>query len=107
MSSPRFVGVDVAKDKLDFSDGSVEGTVPNESVGIDQLVRQICEPRPALIVLEASGGYENTVAAALAAAGNAVAVVNPRQVRDFARATGELAKTDAIDARILALFAER
>ena len=62
---------------------------------------------PALIVLEATGGFEITVAAALASAGLPLAVVNPRQIRDFARATGRLAKTDALDAQIIALFAER
>ena len=63
--------------------------------------------QPVLIVLEATGGYQRTLAAALASDGLPVAVVNPRQVRDFARATGQLAKTDAIDAKMLALFAER
>ena len=62
---------------------------------------------PALIVLEATGGFEITVAAALASAGLPLAVVNPRQIRDFARATGRLAKTDALDAQVIALFAER
>ena len=108
MSSPRFVGIDVAKNRLDFAEYSgAEGSVSNDSSGIGELVRQFKEPQPELVVLEASGGYERNVAAALAAAGHAVSVVNPRQVRDFARAVGQLAKTDAIDARILALFAER
>ena len=108
MSSPRFVGIDVSKKRLDFAEGSgTEGSVSNDSVGIDELVRRLREPCPELVVLEASGGYEGGVAVALAAAGYAVAVVNPRQVRDFARAVGQLAKTDAIDARVLALFAER
>jgi transposase len=62
---------------------------------------------PALIVLEATGGFEITVAAALAGVGLPLAVVKPRQIRDFARATGQLAKTDALDARVIALFAER
>jgi transposase len=62
---------------------------------------------PALIVLEATGGFEITVAAALASAGLPLAVVNPRQIRDFARATGRLAKTDVLDAQIIARFAER
>ena len=62
---------------------------------------------PALVVLEATGGYERAAVAAIAATQLPVVVVNPRQVRDFARATGQLAKTDRIDADILALFAER
>ena len=62
---------------------------------------------PTLIVLEATDGFETTVAAALAGAHLPVAVVNPRQIRDFARATGRLAKTDALDAQVIALFAER
>jgi transposase len=80
--------------------------VPNNEAGIAQLVTQLRETQPALVVLEATGGREAPVAAALATAGLAVAIVNPRQVRDFAKATGQLAKTDALDARVLAHFAE-
>lgn len=108
MSAPRFIGIDVAKDRLDVSEGTgVAWSVSNDPDGIAQMLRRLEEPEPALVVLEATGGYESAVAAALAADGIPLAVVNPRQVRDFARATGELAKTDRIDARILALFAER
>ena len=74
--------------------------------GIDTLVGRLEEARPTLVVLEATGGFELPVVAALAAAGLAVAVVNPRRARDFARATGRLAKTDRIDAEVLACFAE-
>ncbi|MCS3856492.1 transposase [Salinibacter ruber] len=79
----------------------------NDPEDIDQLTELLCEVSPERIVLEATGGYERPVSAALAAAGLPVAVVNPRQTRDFARATGRLAKTDEIDARVLAFFAER
>jgi len=102
------VGIDVAKATLDLAsrpDGTELG-VPNDEVGIAQLVMHVRQTEPALIVLEATGGREAPVAAALATAGLAVAIVNPRQVRDFAKATGQLAKTDALDARVLAHFAE-
>ena len=79
---------------------------PNDAAGIAAVVVRLQALPPALIVLEATGGREVPLAAALAAAGLRVAVVNPRQVRDFAKATGRLAKTDAIDAAVLAHFAE-
>jgi transposase len=79
----------------------------NDEEGIRALTHRLGTARPALIVLEATGGYELAAVGALAAAGLPVVVVNPRHVRDFARATGQLAKTDAIDASVLALFAER
>lgn len=105
-------GIDVAKEHLDLAirldSGTVETRrVDNTSEGIDQVTERLCEADPERVVLEATGGYERPVSAALAAAGLPVAVVNPRQTRDFARATGRLAKTDEIDARALALFAER
>jgi transposase len=105
----EFIGIDVAKAQLEFAGrpSGVTGTVPNEDAGIDALVEQLQARAPTLIVLEATGGYEAAVVAALAMAGLPVVVANPRQVRDFARATGQLAKTDAIDAQVLALFAER
>jgi transposase len=101
-------GIDVAKAWLDVatSDEPVR-RVANDVAGIATLVAQLTAQRPRLIVLEATGGYETAVTAALVAAGLAVAVVNPRQVRDFAKATGQLAKSDALDARVLALFAAR
>jgi transposase len=80
--------------------------VTHDDAGIDTLVSCLLEQRPVMVILEATGGLERAVVAALAAAGLPVAVVNPRQVRDFARATGRLAKTDRIDAEILARFAE-
>jgi len=105
-------GVDVAKAHLDLairfdSDEIQTRQFSNNPGGIDQLRELLAEVDPERIVLEATGGYERPVSASLAAAGLPVAVVNPRQVRDFARATGRLAKTDEIDARVLALFAER
>jgi transposase len=102
----RFVGIDVAKAALDVFIGSAGTafTVANDEVGIRDLVRQLV---PAdFVILEATGGLETPVASALAAAGIAVAIVNPRQVRDFARATGRLAKTDRLDAEVLARFGE-
>lgn len=109
MSSPSYVGIDVAKAHLDVAVLPAEGSwrVLNDPPGIAALVNQLQTHTPTLIVLEATGGYETAVASALALAGLAVAVVNPRQVRDFARALGQLAKTEAIDARCLAEFAAR
>lgn len=104
-----FVGIDIAKDRFDLD--SCPQAQPwhttNDAKGINDVLEAMHALAPALIVLEATGGYERALAAALASEGLPVVVVNPRQVRDFARATGQLAKTDAIDAQILALFAER
>jgi transposase len=107
MTKP-YVGIDVAKATLDVAIGS-DGElvqVENNEAGIARLVEQLGAVAPTLVVLEATGGYECVVAGAIAGRGMAVAVVNPRQVRDFAKATGVLAKTDRIDARVLARFAE-
>src|SRR5271163_1881685 len=102
----RFIGIDVAKAALDVFIGSagMAFTVANNEVGIRDLVRQLVPTD--FVILEATGGLETPVASALAAAGIAVAIVNPRQVRDFARATGRLAKTDRLDAEVLARFGE-
>jgi transposase len=104
-----FVGIDIAK--ADFvvacrPDGR-SWTATNDPAGIVATVDRLCALAPSLIVLEATGGYETPLVAALAAAGLPVVVANPRQVRDFAKATGQLAKTDGLDAHLLALFAER
>ena len=109
MSPSVFVGIDVSKATLDVAvrPAGTAWSAANDSAGIDALVQRIVSLAPALVVLEATGRYEAPCAAALAAAGVPVAVVNPRQVRDFAKATGRLAKTDALDAAVLALFAER
>jgi transposase len=104
-----FVGIDVSKAHLDVAvrSGPEPWRLRNEEAEIHSLVRRLQELAPALVVCEATGGYEKALVAALAAAQMPIVVVNPRQVRDFAKATGKLAKTDAIDAGILALFAER
>ncbi|WP_219976110.1 IS110 family RNA-guided transposase [Rubrobacter xylanophilus] len=101
-------GIDVSKDRLDvFVRPSGKAFVAaNDEAGIGDLVVRLAEEGATLVVVEATGGYERPVAAALAAVGLPVAVVNPRQARDFARATGRLAKTDKLDAEILARFAE-
>jgi transposase len=103
-----FVGIDVAKAYLDIAirPGDKQWQVDYTEEGIEKLVGQIAKLHPALVVLEASGGLEVTIVAALAVADLPVVVVNPRQVRDFAKAIGKLAKTDALDAHVLAHFAE-
>lgn len=103
------IGIDVAQAELVVAEGSAGPvrTVPNDEPGLRALVADLTALAPALIVLEASGGYEWLCVAALAAAGLPPVVVNPRQVRDFAKATGQLAKTDRIDAALLARFGER
>ncbi len=102
------VGIDVAKARLDVAVRPTGDSwqVTNDAAGVAALVARLHQLQPTLVVLEATGGYERPVTAALSAAGLAVAVVNPRQVRDFARAIGKLAKTDALDAQVLAHFAE-
>jgi transposase len=108
MSAP-FVGIDVAKDHLDVHvrpDG-LTFRLPNDEAGVAGLVERLAALRPALVVLEATGGLQGPAAAALGVAGLPVAVVNPRQVRRFAEGHGRLAKTDALDAATLALFADQ
>ena len=103
-----YVGVDVAKARVDVAirPGGDRREVCNDQAGIAALVAQMQQLNPAALVLEATGGLELPLVAALAAASLPVVVVNPRQVRDFARATGRLAKTDSLDAAVLAHFAE-
>jgi transposase len=103
-----FIGIDVAKDVLDVAlRPTGEGwQVTNDEVGIADLVKRLRVLRPTLIVLEATARLHVAAVGALAAAGLPVQAVNPRQVRDFGKATGKLAKTDAIDARVLAHFAD-
>jgi transposase len=107
-STPVTVGIDVAKARLDVAvrPGGAGWAVPNDEDGIATLVARLAPLAPTLVVLEATGGLEVPAAAALAEAGLPVAVVNPRQVRDFARAVGQLAKTDALDAQLLARFGD-
>lgn len=104
-----FVGIDVSKAVLDVSVAPTHEawSVPNSTEGMQRLVQRLKALSPVLIVLEATGGLERRAVAALAGAALPVVAVNPRQVRDFAKATGQLAKTDTIDAAILALFADR
>ncbi len=109
MSQQRlYVGIDVAKADLDFAlcPPGESGHLPNTEEGRQDLVLRLRDLGPHLIVLEATGGIELPVVVALAEADLPVVVVNPRQVRDFARATGKLAKTDSLDAQVLAQFAE-
>ena len=104
-----YIGIDVAKAELVVAvrPTGETWTTANDAAGLRELIARVQALDPALVVLEATGGYELAAVAALTAAALPVVVVNPRQVRDFGRATGELAKTHAIDARMLALFAER
>jgi transposase len=105
--SEMFIGIDVSKDRLDTASYPVvQGwTFSNDQKGMSALIDQLKVQTPTRVVLEATGGLEIPVVGALSEAGLPVVVVNPRQVRDFAKATGRLAKTDAIDAAILAHFA--
>ena len=109
MDQFRVVGVDVSKSELEnfFLPDSLDWLEPNNEGGIEALVLRLQELKPDLVVLEATGGYETAVTAALVMAKIPVAVVNPRQVRNFAKAMGKLAKTDKIDAQVIALFGER
>jgi len=103
-----FVGMDVSKGKVDVAIRPTGEAyeVPNDESGVKELARRLKALGPELIVLEATGGYEKLMARGLTEGGLAVRVVNPRQVRDFAKATGRLAKTDPLDAAVLASFAE-
>lgn len=105
----RWVGVDVAKATLDvhIRPTGDHWSAANDEAGIQELVKRVRAADPEQIVIEATGGYELAVVGALGAAALPVVVVNPRQVRDFAKATGRLAKTDQLDAAILARFAEQ
>ncbi|MDQ6732501.1 MAG: IS110 family transposase [Nitrospirota bacterium] len=102
------VGIDVSKARLDLAvrPAGTISSASHDEAGLATVVEQLRQLQPTLVVLEAPGGLEVVLSGALAAAGVRVAVVNPRQVRDFAKATGRLAKTDALDAQVLAQFAE-
>jgi transposase len=103
-----FVGIDVAKHSLDVCLASEDRlfTIPNNAAGFRQLLDELPATGSCLVVIEATGGYQHRVVGALVAAGHTVAVVNPRQVRDFARSLGILAKTDRLDARVIARFGQ-
>ncbi len=107
--SKRYVGIDVSKARLDVALGAAGELLEfsNAAGGIAALVEQLSAHGPELIVVEATGGYETALVGDLADARLPVVVINPRQVRDFARAIGQLAKADTLDARVLALFGER
>lgn len=102
----QYIGIDVSKARLDVAvhESGQCFSCDNTEAAVEGLVKQMKDIDPELIVMEATGGYERLCAAMLAAAGLALSVVNPRQVRDFARSTGILAKTDRLDARVLAHF---
>ena len=108
-SSETYVGIDVSKDRLDVAvlGERQEKQVCNSQAGIKELVAWMQDLQPELIVVEATGGYQRAVVEALFWAGLAVAVVNPARVRQFARACGLLAKTDKLDAQVLAVFGQR
>ena len=105
--SKSFIGIDVSKHELAVAahESDYQFRCPNKASGFGVLIAELISLRPALIVLEATGGLESRVVSALHEAGLPVVVVNPRQVRDFAKALGQLAKTDRLDARVLAHFA--
>src|SRR5213594_4769841 len=104
-----FVGIDVTKARLNIAlrPSSQQWSVSHDGLGITRVVERLRTLQPTLVVLQATGGLELALTGALMAAGLPLVVAHPRQVRDFARATGQLAKTDQLDAAILALFAER
>jgi transposase len=109
MATPLFVGIDVSKATLNIATypPGARWQVANADPDLHALVQRLRHLHPTRLVFEATGGYERALVAACATAGLPIVVANPRQVRDFARSTGQLAKTDAIDATILALFAAR
>ena len=108
MKKSSYIGLDISKSYIDLHQlpQGRDARFENTPEDIAKLATFLKRRKPALIVMEATGGYESSVAAELASAGLSVAVVNPRQVRNFARALGKLAKTDAIDAEVLARFAQ-
>jgi transposase len=107
-SEGPYVGIDVSKDQLDVAmrPSGDSWSMANDASGITEVVQRLAQLHPKLVVLEATGGLQMPLAAALATAGLPLSMMNPRQVRDFARATGRLAKTDRLDAQVLAHFAE-
>lgn len=109
MDFESVIGIDVAKKKLDVADwpASFAEQFGNQEAGHQKLIGKLPDPVSCLIVIEATGGYEKGIVLALVNAGYLVSVVNPRQVRDFAKALGILAKTDKIDARVIARFGQQ
>jgi transposase len=105
----EYIGIDISKATLHVAIGSTGAVweVRNDSQGVEELTQKLLAMKPALIVMEPSGGYELPLAGVFSVAKLPLAVVNARQIRDFAKAAGKLAKTDKIDARVIALFGER
>ena len=105
---PTYVGIDIAKEQIDVAVRPTgrSWSKSYDGAGVDDLVAQLSRLKPVAVITESTGGLELPLVAALAAASLPVAVVNPRQVRDFAKSTGQLAKTDRLDAQVLAHFAE-
>ena len=108
MTEQKWIGIDISKAQLDIAVCPTKEywTAANDASGIAETVERVQAQGPTLVVMEATGGLEILIASALTVAGVAVAMVNPRQVRDYAKAVGRLAKTDRIDAEILARFAD-
>lgn len=106
--NPLFVGIDISKDRLDVHMHPTGEcfSLAHDEAGVAEVVRRVQGVGPQLVAMEATGGYEIRVAAARGSAGLPVVVVNARQIRDYARATGQIAKTDRLDARVIALFGE-
>jgi transposase len=104
-----YVGIDIAKAELEIKESGPKKTYSERhtQAGIRKIVRRMATIQPTLVVMEATGGLEKALARALVTAGIRAAVINPRQIRDFARSLGKLAKTDRIDAEVIALYAER
>jgi len=103
-----FIGIDISKKQIEVAfDAGATVQYSNDEAGIVQVLERLSASKPQLVVMEATGGYQKRLLAALSVAGIAAAAVNPRQVRDFAKAMGRLEKTDAVDAGVLRLFAER
>lgn len=109
MDASSFVGIDVAKERLDVAllPAGTKFSVPRTRQGYQDLLARLPDPETCLVILEATGGYEREIVAELLSRGHQTAVVNPRQVRYYARALGILAKTDELDARVLARFGEQ
>jgi transposase len=107
LSTSKYIGIDVSKARLDVAVGEdgASWSEANTAEGIGRLVKQISEYQPALIAIESTGGLERPVLAELDRMGLPVALVNPKRVREFAKAIGVWAKTDKLDARLLARFA--
>lgn len=107
MTVEKFVGIDVSKGTLDLSIDPAGETlhIEYDDAGISQVVKSLVVLAPTLVVMEATGGLEMRLACELAAKHLPIAIINPRQARDFAKATGQLAKTDLVDAGVLAAFA--